>query len=94
MKQVIAFIFFMSQRLYPQEDFFGFALDNGSQENEHSNRRQLGTRVLFREAVDIGYYLSERTSVSVMYDHHSNDGLLGIKQSRKCQFWLTTQLLF
>ena len=57
--------------------FFGFALHNGELENGDSNRRQLGTRVLFREAVDIAYYFNDKTSVSLIYDHYSNLGLLG-----------------
>jgi Lipid A 3-O-deacylase (PagL) len=56
---------------------FGIALHNGDLEGGSSENRQLGTRILFRGAVDIGLYLRPDLSMSFMYDHYSNLGLAG-----------------
>ena len=39
--------------------FFGFAIHNGDLDTSDKDTRQYGTRVLFREALDIGFYLNE-----------------------------------
>ena len=57
--------------------FFGLGLHNGDLDKSGSEKRQLGTRVVFREALEIGLYLKEDISVSFMYDHYSNAGLAG-----------------
>ncbi|MCK5111338.1 MAG: acyloxyacyl hydrolase [Arcobacteraceae bacterium] len=55
--------------------FFGFATHDGELNNGNSDKRQLGTRLLFREAIDIGFYIKEDISISLIYDHYSNVGL-------------------
>lgn len=57
--------------------FFGFALHNGDLDSADEDTRKLGTRVLFREALDIGVYLQDDLVLSFMYDHYSNAGLNG-----------------
>lgn len=57
--------------------FFGLALHNGDLDRGRSENRQLGTRILFREALEVGLYINEDISVSFMYDHYSNAGLAG-----------------
>jgi hypothetical protein len=61
------------------EGFLGLAAHNGelnSSDPEPHDRRQFGSRVLFREAVEIGYRFLENHSISIMLDHVSNAGLL------------------
>ncbi len=55
--------------------FLGLAIHNGDLDSENDDMRQLGTRVLIREAVDIGFYLRDDLVASIMYDHYSNTGL-------------------
>jgi len=57
--------------------FFGVAAHNGSLDDSDADKRQFGTRIVFREAVDIGFYLHDDISLSLMYDHYSNAGLSG-----------------
>lgn len=40
------------------------------------NRRLLGSRVLFRESIELGYRFFDHHSLSIMLDHVSNAGLL------------------
>jgi lipid A 3-O-deacylase len=44
-------------------------------------RKRLGSRLLFRESVEVGYQLTRRVSVSALYDHLSNAGLAHYNQS-------------
>jgi len=44
-------------------------------------RKRLGSRLLFRESVEVGYQLSRRVSVSALVDHLSNAGLAHYNQS-------------
>lgn len=57
--------------------FFGLGMHNGDLDKSSDEKRQLGTRILFRGALEIGLYLKEDISVSFMYDHYSNTGLSG-----------------
>lgn len=59
--------------------FFGAAVHNGDLDNGASDKRQLGSRITFRESLDIGYYLNKDVSISLMYDHYSNLGLGGVR---------------
>jgi lipid A 3-O-deacylase len=61
------------------EGFVGLAAHDGernSRDPEPHERRQFGSRVLFREAVEIGYRFLDNHSLSIMLDHYSNGGLL------------------
>ena len=56
------------------EGFFGLATHDGqlnSHDPEPHDRRQLGSRVLFREAIEIGYRFLDNHSVSIMLDTSS-----------------------
>ena len=59
--------------------FFGAAVHNGNLDNESSCQRKLGTRILFREAIDIGYYINRNYTISFLANHYSNGGLGGVK---------------
>lgn len=61
-------------------DFFldlggGGALHNGYAYTAKNDRKSLGSSLLFHLTGSIGYRLTERTNVSLMYDHISNAGL-------------------
>ena len=56
--------------------FVGLSSHNGDIKNNHEDKRQLGSRVLLRGAIDIGYYLNKNSSISFIYDHYSHLGLL------------------
>jgi hypothetical protein len=53
----------------------GAAIHNGKLETRDRDRKELGSRVLFRVPIEIGLALAERHSVSVFFDHVSNAGL-------------------
>lgn len=57
--------------------FLGFAANNGELDNDKPDRRQMGTHITFREAVEIGYHIDKNWVISIMYDHYSNLGLRG-----------------
>jgi hypothetical protein len=42
--------------------------------------KELGSRVLFRESVEVGVRLSDRTTLSVLFDHISNAGLAEVNE--------------
>lgn len=61
----------------PQDGLFvalslGGAAHNGRLGESDPDRKALGSRLLFRESVEIGYRLDRWISVSVMLDHVSN----------------------
>jgi hypothetical protein len=59
------------------EGSLGGAVHDGAVERAEAEpgEKPLGTRVLFRESVEIGYAFTARQSVSVMFDHLSNANL-------------------
>ncbi len=56
------------------ELFFGGAVHDGKLQPTQSNRRALGSRFLFREAIAIGMSVTQSMSVTIMYDHYSHSG--------------------
>jgi hypothetical protein len=50
----------------------GLALHNGELQTENPDRKQLGSRVLFRVPIEFGYALSEHHRIAVSFDHISN----------------------
>ena len=54
---------------------FGGALHDGKLETADPNRRELGSRVLFHLAGEIGIMLGEKTSLSLYVEHISNAGI-------------------
>jgi len=58
--------------------FLGASIHNGNIDNKNSSKRKLGTRLLFREAINIGYYINQNYTISFLANHYSNGGLGGI----------------
>jgi hypothetical protein len=54
---------------------FGLAVHTGELESDNVHRKWLGSRVLFRVAVEAGYALSETHRISILFDHISNANL-------------------
>jgi len=53
----------------------GGGVHDGHLDSGPSDRKLLGSRVLFRESAEIGYRITPTISISVMLDHLSNAGL-------------------
>lgn len=56
------------------EPSFGGEIHNGQLKQPRRGKKALGSRLLFRESISIGYQFTERHSLSVMLDHASNAG--------------------
>ncbi len=54
---------------------FGLAVHDGELDTGSPDRRQLGSRVLIRGAIDIGYFVCEHVAVSFVYAHYSHTGI-------------------
>jgi lipid A 3-O-deacylase len=50
----------------------GLATHNGHLESDDSNKKQLGSRVLFRVPIEFGFTIQERHRISILFDHMSN----------------------
>ncbi len=50
----------------------GACLDIPGNQRRAQTNKSLGSRVLFREAAEIGYEFTPKNSISVMLDHISN----------------------
>lgn len=50
----------------------GAAIHSGNKNLTTSDRKALGSRVLFHVPLELGYYVNPRTTVSVYFDHISN----------------------
>lgn len=61
--------------------FFGPGFNDGQLHNGNSQRKALGSHVLFREALDLGYQINPTWEVSAYIDHISNGGLAKENQS-------------
>jgi hypothetical protein len=57
------------------ELFFGGAIHDGELKPTDGSRRALGSRVLFREAIALGFEVTEVITVSFIYDHYSHSGM-------------------
>ena len=53
----------------------GAAVHNGESETSEEDKKELGSRVLFRIPIELGYALTKRHAVSIMFDHVSNASL-------------------
>jgi lipid A 3-O-deacylase len=58
---------------------FGFSVHDGETETDKLDAKELGSRVLFREAIDLGWNFWGPHSLSFFLDHVSHGGLLGDK---------------
>ena len=50
----------------------GLAVHNGHLESDDPNKKQLGSRVLFRVPIEFGFTIQEHHRISVLFDHMSN----------------------
>jgi len=55
--------------------FFGPGLNDGDIIGKAPNRKSLGSHILFREALELGYQITPIYQISVLVDHVSNGGL-------------------
>jgi lipid A 3-O-deacylase len=60
---------------------FGPSFNDGDIAAHRPDRQSLGSNVLFREALELGYRLTPRYGVSAFFDHESNGGLARYNQS-------------
>ncbi len=67
----ITWTFELGSRVFFGADF-GLALHDGALTSSREDQKELGLRVLFREAAEIGYRLNAHDSVSLVLDHISN----------------------
>jgi lipid A 3-O-deacylase len=61
--------------------FFGPGFNDGNIGPPRPNRKALGSHVLFREALELGYRITPQYEISVYVDHVSNAGLARYNQS-------------
>jgi hypothetical protein len=61
--------------------FFGGAANDGEIVSSKSDRKSLGSHILFREALELGYWITPRIQLSGYIDHVSNAGLAKQNQS-------------
>ena len=61
--------------------FFGPAFNDGDIIAKAPNRKSLGSHVLFREALELGYRITPVYEISALVDHVSNGGLAKQNQS-------------
>jgi hypothetical protein len=50
----------------------GLAVHNGQLTSDDENKKELGSRVLFRIPIELGFTFQDRHRVSIMFDHVSN----------------------
>lgn len=67
----------LTWRLEPLSRMFvefslGGTVHNGKTESAGLDRKELGSRALFRESLSLGIQLDERNSISLIFDHVSN----------------------
>ncbi len=54
----------------------GLSLHSGNREcSKHCNKKELGSDLLFREALEVGYQINRHHSLSILFFHISNAGL-------------------
>jgi lipid A 3-O-deacylase len=61
--------------------FFGPGFNDGKITSPRTDRKSLGSHVLFREAIELGYRVTPMVQLSVFVDHVSNGGLAKQNQS-------------
>jgi lipid A 3-O-deacylase len=53
----------------------GLALHDGERDTESTDRKSLGSRLLFRVPIEVGYAISRHHRIVLAFDHVSNAGL-------------------
>jgi hypothetical protein len=61
--------------------FFGPGFNDGQLNGSNPQRKALGSHILFREALDLGYQFNPTWNVSLYIDHISNGGFAKYNQS-------------
>jgi lipid A 3-O-deacylase len=61
--------------------FFGPSFNDGETVAKKTDRKSLGSNVLFREAFELGYQITPVWQISLFLDHTSNAGLARYNQS-------------
>ena len=61
--------------------FFGPSFNDGEISSPQSDRKSLGSNVLFRESFELGYLITPDYQLSAYFDHISNGGLAKQNQS-------------
>jgi len=61
--------------------FFGGAVNDGEIVSSKSDRKNLGSHILFRESLELGYWITPRIEISGYVDHVSNAGFARYNQS-------------
>ncbi len=78
---------FLARNLFNPDDgivlgyFFGPGFNDGQLHNGDATRKALGSHILFREALDLGYQINRTWEISAYIDHISNGGLAKENQS-------------
>ena len=60
----------------------GFAVHDGDLEKKSNNKRELGSRELFRFEISLGYQISDAISASLFLSHISNGSILNNDDNR------------
>ena len=66
---------------FPFGFFFGPGFNDGQLNESDPTRKALGSHVLFREAMELGYRINPVWTISAYVDHISNGGLAKYNQS-------------
>ena len=53
----------------------GAAVHNGKLDTDDKDKKSLGSRILFRIPIEVGFQITARHSLSIMFDHVSNASL-------------------
>jgi hypothetical protein len=61
--------------------FFGGAANDGEIVSTKSDRKSLGSHILFRESLELGYWITPRIQISGYVDHVSNAGFARYNQN-------------
>jgi hypothetical protein len=61
--------------------FFGGAVNDGQIVSTRPDRKSLGSHILFREELEVGYWINPAIEISAFVDHVSNAGLARYNQS-------------
>jgi hypothetical protein len=54
---------------------FGLTVHTGERESRDPDTKELGSKLLFRSSLELGWSLAKRQQISLYYDHISNAGL-------------------
>ena len=65
----------------------GFAVHDGDLEKKSEDRREMGSRVLFRFETSIGYQFENEMSLSFFFDHISNGSILNDDDNKGLDTW-------